>query len=157
MKQEESLQKDLSRIKEILFGEELQGLDTRLEELRKELTNVIEHQVKTLDEKLQKQKEDFQKLVKALENKLEEEKKDRKKLENTLQKTRQEYEIVIKEKTGEFDKKLNGIAQKLRSENGNDMKSLKAELLKELNKLDEVKVNKTEIAELFGLMIQKLK
>ncbi len=98
--------KDLSRIKEILFSEDLQGLNSRLGELRDELASIIENQVKILEEKLDAQEAAHKKQMEAIAQQLEEEKK---------------------------------------------------EMQEELKKLAEAKVNKTEIAELFGLMIQKLK
>ena len=70
MNNPEDQQEALSRIKEILFGEELQGLDTRLAGLREELMTVVENQVKTLEEKLTTRQEAFDKKIESLQKQL---------------------------------------------------------------------------------------
>lgn len=149
--------KNLSRIKEILFGEELQGLDTRLAELRGELINIIENQTKTFEEKLKAQEIAFAKQTEALKQQLAQEAQHRKKQEKARQDIHKQLETFIEAKAKKYDDKLKELVEQQNTENKTSLEALKTELLKVIQKLEEVKVNKTEIAELFGLIIQKLK
>jgi DNA anti-recombination protein RmuC len=157
MKQADDQHKDLSRIKEILFGEELQGLDARLEELRDELVGIIENQIKSLEEKLKEQKVFHEKQMEAVTQLLEEEKQDKKALEKVWQETRRKMKVSMDAYATQYDEKLKAFSKQQHAQNTKILEALKTEILDGMKKLDETKVNKVEIAELFGLMIQKLK
>ncbi len=148
---------NLSRIKEILFGDELQGLDARLAEMRVELMNIIKNQVKTFDEKLNAEETVFAKQTETLKHQLAQEQEYRKELEKTQQEVQKQLEAFIETKTKQYDIKLEHLAQQQNEENRVARETLKKELFNIIHKLEEAKVNKAEIAELFGLMIQKLK
>ncbi len=136
---------EFSRIKEILFGEEFQSLETRLEGLRSELLAVVENQVNTLEGKLKTQEEAF----------------DRK-----LDGIRQQM-AGLGQKSGELDQRLQTAFNELKTlgeqvsqqneQNREALLSLKTELMEAIQVLEKAKVDKTEIAEMFGLMIRKLK
>ncbi|HFB61804.1 MAG TPA: hypothetical protein ENJ69_02350 [Bacteroidetes bacterium] len=145
MNDSDNQQEALSRIKEILFGEELQGLDTRLAGLREELMTVVQNQVKTLEEKLTTRQEAFDKKIESLQKQLALEAEKTNGLNTALQDVASRIE-EIKEQAGQQQE-----------ENRAALLSLKEEWSKTIQELDKTKVNKTEIAELFGLMIQKLK
>jgi len=149
--------KNLSRIKEILFGEELQGLDAHLTELREELIVIIENQVKTIEEKLKAQETAFEKQIEILRQQLTQEEHRRKELEKALQEVRKQLETFVETKAKQYNDKLKKQTGQQNTQNKAALEALKTELLKSIQKLDETKLNKTEITELFGLMIQKLK
>ncbi len=157
MKQVDDQHKDLSRIKEILFGEELQGLDARLEELRDELEGIINNQIKSLEEKLKEQKAFHEKQLEDVVQLLKEEKQDKKNIEKTWQETIRQMEISMNAHAAEYNEKLKVFSKQQQTQTTEILEALKKEFLDGINKLDETKVNKVEIAELFGLMIQKLK
>lgn len=138
-------QQALSRIKEILFGDELQGLDARLSDLKNELMAVVENQVKTLEEKLAGQQQDFNSQIKSLKAKIENETEKTGRLGSALQEVNTRLKEIAEQ------------AEKQHEENKAALTALKKEWMDIAGKLDKTKVNKTEIAELFGLMIQKLK
>ena len=145
MNDSDNQQEALSRIKEILFGEELQGLDTRLAGLREELMTVVQNQVKTLEEKLTTRQEAFDKKIESLQKQLALEAEKTNGLNAALQDVASHMEEIKKQ------------AGQQQEENRAALLSLKEEWSKTIQELDKTKVNKTEIAELFGLMIQKLK
>ncbi len=153
MIQADSQREDLSRIKEILFGEELQGLDARLGSLRDELAGIIENQIKNLEEKLKEQEISHKKQMEVFEQMLDKEKQDKKELEKTWQ----QMKTSIEENTTQHEVKLKTFLEKQQAQDKEAMKAMKDALSESIKKLEEDKVNKAEIAELFGLMIQKLK
>ncbi len=153
MIQADSQREDLSRIKEILFGEELQGLDARLGSLRDELAGIIENQIKNLEEKLKEQEISHKKQMEVFEQMLDKEKQDKKELEKTWQ----QMKTSIEENTAQHEVKLKTFLEKQQAQDKEAMKAMKDALSESIKKLEEDKVNKAEIAELFGLMIQKLK
>jgi len=153
MIQADSQREDLSRIKEILFGEELQGLDARLGSLRDELAGIIENQIKNLEEKLKEQEISHKKQMEVFEQMLDKEKQDKKELEKTWQ----QMKTSIEENTAQHEVKLKTFLEKQQAQDKEAMKAMKDALSESIKKLEEDKVNKAEIAELFGLIIQKLK
>ena len=157
MKQANDQQKDLSRIKEILFGEELQGLDARLGELREEMVGIVENQIRSLEEKLKEQEAAHKKQMEAVVQLLEQEKQDKERLEKAWQEAWQQMKKSIDTNTAHYDKKLETFAEQQHTQNTEMLGVLKTSLLEKIKQLEESKVNKVEIAELFGLIIQKLK
>lgn len=138
-------QEALARIKEILFGEELQDMDTRLAGLRSELMVVVENQVKTLEEKLSAQRKAFDKEIESLQAQIHHETEKSDGLNAGLRALRSQLDELIN-KSGQQQE-----------ENRKALQAMKKEWAETIRKLEKTKVNKTEIAELFGLMIQKLK
>ncbi len=136
---------DLSRVKEILFGNELQEMEKRLGALRSELVNVIKNQVKTLEEKLDLQEKEFNEKISQLKKQIDGERLMNEEQNKTLQ------EAI------EMIKNLEEQAVHRHDENRKALSSLKKELTETIRDLDLMKVDKTEIADLFGLMVQKLK
>ena len=157
MKQANDQQKDLSRIKEILFGEELQGLDARLGELREEMVGIVENQIRSLEEKLIEQEAAHKKQMEAVVQLLEQEKQDKERLEKAWQEAWQQMKKSIDTNTAHYDKKLETFSEQQHTQNTEMLGVLKTSLLEKIKQLEESKVNKVEIAELFGLIIQKLK
>jgi methyl-accepting chemotaxis protein len=138
-------QEVLSRIKEILFGDELQGLDTRLDGLRKEMMAVVENRVETLEEKFSAWQKAFDEKIESLQKQIASEAEKSNELNTGLQEIASRLDEVVKQ------------AGKQHEENQAALLALKEEWKKAIQELEKDKVNKTEIAELFGLMIQKLK
>jgi len=157
MKKANDQRKELSRIKEILFGNELQGLDARLGELREEMVGIVENQVKSLEEKLKEQEADHKKQMEAIMQLLKEEKQDKKALEKAWQEAWQQIKTSVDANAAQYDKMLKTFSEQQYVQNTETLEALKTELLESMKKLEESKVDKVEIAELFGLMIQKLK
>lgn len=157
MEQGNNQQKDLSRIKEILLGEDLQELDVRLGELREEMDGIVQNQIKNLEEKLSEQEMAHKKEMEAIVQLLEQEKQDKKRLEKEWQEAWKKMETSIDTNAVHFDKKLETFSEQQHKQNTEMLEALKTNLLDRIKQLEESKVNKAEIAELFGLMIQKLK
>lgn len=157
MKKDNDQRKDLLRIKEILFGDELQGLDTRLGELRDELVSIIENQIKSLEEKLEEQEADHKERMETIMQLLEEEKQDKKVLEKAWKKTWQQMKTSMDANAAQYDEKLKIFSEQQQEQSTGMLEVLKTELFEGIKRLEESKVDKVEIAELFGLMIQKLK
>ena len=145
MNNSDSQQEALSRIKEILFGEELQGLDARLKGLRDEMITVLENQVETLEEKLTARQKALDEKIGSLQKQMALEAEKTGGLNTDLQKVASRIDDLVKQ------------AGQQQEENRAALRSLKEEWMKTIRELEKTKVNKTEIAELFGLMIQKLK
>ncbi len=141
----ENPQQDLSRIKEILFGDELQGLDKRLAGLRNELMAIVENQAKTIEEEIAVRQKELTGKIEALQAQIAQGEKKAVGLGTSLQETTEQIEELKKE------------LKRCGEENQESLKALKEEWKQAVQEMDKAKVNKTEIAELFGMMIQKLK
>ncbi len=160
MSDSENQQDTLLRIKEILFGEELQGVNDRLSELRNELIVIIENQFKTLDEKLNRQETDFDTKIEAVKKLLVEEARKNAELHHLLDDTDKKFQEKAAENLRVYEEKLKNLkeeAQQQQDEIRASIRAVKEEMMKWVEKLEDKKVNKAEIAELFGMMIQKLK
>ncbi|UBM62945.1 hypothetical protein LA303_02950 [Candidatus Sulfidibacterium hydrothermale] len=160
MSDPENQQDTLLRIKEILFGEELQGVNDRLSELRNELLMTIKNQFKTLDEKLDKQASDFDAKIETIKKQLAEEAQRSTELHHLLDDTDKKFQEKAEENLRVYEEKLKNLkeeAQQQQDEIRASIQAVKEEMMKWVEKLEDKKVNKAEIAELFGMMIQKLK
>ncbi len=137
--------KELSRVKEILFGNELQEVDKRLEGIRGELVNILENQIKTLEEKWALQEKSFHRKIEELKNQIAAEKEVNAGQNNTLQTVAAQIKTLEKQAVHRYEEQQKSLV------------NLKKELDETLRKLDLMKVDKNEIADLFGMMVQKLK
>jgi DNA repair exonuclease SbcCD ATPase subunit len=135
----------LSRIKEILYGDELQSLEKRLADLRNEWTTMLENRIKTVEEQWAVREKAFDRKLKDLQHRLSETAEKNGQLDKDLQKAFEEL------------KTLAGQLSQQHEENRKALFEMKTEWTQALKKLETAKVDKSEIADLFGLMMNKLK
>jgi len=157
MEQERNRESEsLLRIKEILFGDDLQSLATRLDEIKHDFSSQVEEQEKGFAQKLNALSTDNVRKIEALEKVFNEQKKQSDVLLKQIDMRMKQIEEKITTSQSEFDKKLEVFLQRV-EDNTLSTKKLKEEVESALTKLRSDKVDKSEIAELFGMVINKLK
>ncbi len=157
MEQKNISSESLSRIKEILFSDEFQSMETRLNEIKAGFDEKIAESEKKLQERIELLQKESDGKSAAIRKLVDEQKEKNKKLAAGIDQKLKEIKADLERFEKATEDKLETFLAKSHESSKEEIETLKKEIEKSLNNLRETKVDKAEIAELFGMVINKLK
>ncbi len=158
MKQEKNRESEsLSRVKEILFGDDLQNLAERLKEIKNDYSSKIEEQNIHFSEAIDKLILERETKNQAVNKLLEEQKKKTDLLTSQVDTRIKQLEKTINAVQNKFEIRFKEFLQRSSEAASVSTKALKEEMAKSIDEIRNTKVDKSEMAELFGMLIKKLK
>jgi cell division protein ZapA (FtsZ GTPase activity inhibitor) len=147
----------LSRIKEILFSDEFQSIETRLNEIKSGFNEKISENEKKLLLQIELLKKEGKESRKEAERLFEKQKEEFERLTENFDKKIKELKTDIETLQKETTEKLKDFLTKSNQNSKEEIDKIKKSIEKTLEELRSTKVDKAEIAELFGMVINKLK
>ncbi len=158
MKQEKNRESEsLSRVKEILFGDDLQNLAERLKEIKNDYSSKLEEQNIHFAEAIDKLTLETDTKNQSVSKLLEEQKKKAETLTSQIDTRIKQLEKTINAVQAKFEIRSKEFLQRASEAASVSTNALKEEMIKSIDELRNTKVDKSEMAELFGMVIKKLK
>jgi len=144
---------NLSRIRDILFGEDLQSIEQKLDATKEESSDIVKNLKAELEIRIKKfeqlQNDKFEEISKDRAKTDDDWKKAIKELKNEVSK----IENIVNNSVAQFDVKLTNLEEKLIS----SIDKLKEENQTMHSKLFETKLDKTALADMLAELSEKLR
>jgi tRNA G10 N-methylase Trm11 len=147
----------LSRIKEILFSEEFQSIETRLNEIKAAFDEKLSENERKILREIELLKKEGNEKVDEIEKLLEKQKEENKKLMENFDDKFKELKSEMETFKNSTEDKLKEFLIKSQENSKEEVENIRINIEKTLEELRATKVDKSEIAELFGMVINKLK